>query len=823
MLCNLLSITEIIILLKVKVRGIRIELEEVERAIALVCKCSLNKIVILCNSNIQNNDQLKVSGGSNLILFFEEEILQSIPFIDDCNSTDSNKKTSNSVNDFRKFLIDKLLPIHMPTFILPVGQFPKTTTGKVDKNKLLERFEQQFSVVENNERHNSIVEKDPHSYSHGTPFNTITCEDLTGASLLSKKEIVDLLASKDTVTLCNTILSIYCQSLSRKVNDCIIRINHKQSNDTNVNITNFDRVDNIFQEINFYALGGNSLLAVEVLWRLRQLFPYNFFLDDLKLSILNLVGKVIDYTEYFERNSGASSHNTIKRKLMNRNLAQEDMISKRICTEQKLKVDICCNEWIGRAGTSNLHFSTEYNTYKAVDRNFLSSISMNEKWAHNLMRCIDASPVILFKSNENVHQAKTIDTKGISRGLIFIGSHGGDFVALDMISGEVVWRVLLGGEHIEGSAVCNQDGSKVFVCSYRGSDVDGRVPQNEEPSQNEYTEDCPKDDFQSLGTVWAIDTRSGNILWRFRTLGEIKSMPVTVIDDQRAEVLIAGAYDGQVYFINADNGISLLSVKLDGSIFTSPTIIDHKLADTKRLLVITTTKGKVTLLSYSLHNLSANGNTEKLSVSVEVFSTYDTGNFPIFSTPLYDIRTNSILFGVTDGSVRCLGLKRLDFEKDRGIYSDDGNCSTATRNRYEWYEKWTIRNTDKPIFSSPCKNNYTNSDSIIIGSHAGIVKCISIDTGDVLWKAANSTTVFSAPFCTSIKFIEGGELVAIPVVIVTTTAGDIIALDALDGKIICKKKIPGEIYSSPICIENRVYFGGRDDKLHCYNFKIDKQ
>ena len=65
-------------------------------------------------------------------------------------------------------------------------------------------------------------------------------------------------------------------------------------------------------------------------------------------------------------------------------------------------------------------------------------------------------------------------------GRLFIGSHGGDFRAINTLTGACVWTLDLdsvwrgaGRVHVEGSASCDLTGEVVYVGAFRGDDVDG--------------------------------------------------------------------------------------------------------------------------------------------------------------------------------------------------------------------------------------------------------------------------------------------------------------------------------------------------------------
>jgi len=96
----------------------------------------------------------------------------------------------------------------------------------------------------------------------------------------------------------------------------------------------------------------------------------------------------------------------------------------------------------------------------------------------------------------------------IADGTVYVGSAGGELVALDLQTGTVRWRYKTGEIGESSPAVAN-----------------GAV----------YIGDL-------TGTFHAVDAKSGKPLWTFKTSGEIRSSPVVVGD----RVLI-GSYDRFLY------------------------------------------------------------------------------------------------------------------------------------------------------------------------------------------------------------------------------------------------------------------------------------
>lgn len=107
---------------QVKINGIRIELGEVEQMIQKIDSIE-RAIVVIANNSTKANKAL-------LLAFMK-----------------TNKEVKN--NSIRSYLI-KYLPLYMiPTHFIRVDNFPLTPTGKIDRNKLVELYNDKCKNIEN--------------------------------------------------------------------------------------------------------------------------------------------------------------------------------------------------------------------------------------------------------------------------------------------------------------------------------------------------------------------------------------------------------------------------------------------------------------------------------------------------------------------------------------------------------------------------------------------------------------------------------------------------------------------------------------------------
>nr|XP_042911125.1 beta-alanine-activating enzyme isoform X2 [Parasteatoda tepidariorum] len=116
--------------------------------------------------------------------------------------------------------------------------------------------------------------------------------------------------------------------------------------------------------------------------------------------------------------------------------------------------------------------------------------------------------------------------------------------------------------------------------------------------------------------------------------------------------------------------------------------------------------------------------------------------------------------------------------------------------------------TNGPVFSSAANASFPGI--IIFGCHDGIIYCLN-ETSDLLWNFSCDAPIYATPFI----FKWNGE----NFVAVASTKGSIYILKLKNGKLIMSYNCPGEIFSSPVIVNNLLLIGCRDNNVYC--FKIE--
>ncbi len=130
-------------------------------------------------------------------------------------------------------------------------------------------------------------------------------------------------------------------------------------------------------------------------------------------------------------------------------------------------------------------------------------------------------------------------TAAIVDGAAYVGSLIGEFLAIDLATGDVRWTFRTKDESGIASSACIADGSVFFG-----------------------------DEF---GFLYCLDIKSGESRWQFEAGAEIISSP-HVVDG----LVVFGCYDGVVYAIDATSGKARWTFKTDAQIHSTVAVVDDK-------------------------------------------------------------------------------------------------------------------------------------------------------------------------------------------------------------------------------------------------------
>ncbi len=310
-------------------------------------------------------------------------------------------------------------------------------------------------------------------------------------------------------------------------------------------------------------------------------------------------------------------------------------------------------------------------------------------------------------------------------------------------------------------------------------------------------------------------------LWEFECEDEIRG-PATFHDG----MVFVGAYDNNVYSLNAATGEFIWKYATDGGIVSKPVIFENNLffgSEDHKIHVVSTRSGRIVWTYYSEGPIRSSPRVEDR----HVFIGSDDGNLhvvnaitgrralkvdlgaPIRSSPI--IVNENIYVGTENGeffSIDFRGKINWRVRAKRAITSSpqfmndvvyfgsiDGLIYAVDANN--GWTIWRFRMT-KGTVSSPC----IHEDHLFIGSADGNIYCIDTRSSKEIWRFATDHQVSSSPLFYKNSVYCGG------------VDGNLYCIDAKTGRLRWKFTTKSAITSSPMIQDDIVYIGSTDHKLY---------
>lgn len=265
------------------------------------------------------------------------------------------------------------------------------------------------------------------------------------------------------------------------------------------------------------------------------------------------------------------------------------------------------------------------------------------------------------------------------------------------------------------------------------------------------------------GLLYSFNFKTGTVDWSFDSKGMIKSKALVVGD-----LTIFGNYNYETNLWCLDSSGSLIWNRLVGSrgILAAPLLVEDS------SVLICTLDGTVELIN------AADGT----RIWTKKFET------PVFSSPQKIPGRNAILIAEVSKIVHCIDYKGATI--------------------------WNFQ-TDGHIFSSfTFDQSNENEVKILFGCHDKKLRCLNYNYGNQIvnlhWSVELPSHIFGTPKLAKINSEN--------FVISAATGGQINFIKLSDGKVEHSHKLPGEIFSTPVIFERKLFVGCRDDFLYCIQF-----
>jgi outer membrane protein assembly factor BamB/predicted Ser/Thr protein kinase len=312
-------------------------------------------------------------------------------------------------------------------------------------------------------------------------------------------------------------------------------------------------------------------------------------------------------------------------------------------------------------------------------------------------------------------------------------------------------------------------------------------------------------------------------IWEFNCEDEVRSSPAIV-----EGVLFIGAYDNNLYALDAKSGTFHWKYATEGGIPATPCVWKDRVfigSEDRIMYAIESATGRIIWTCPTEGRIRSSAQVEFEHVffgsddhhlyavnarSGRVAWHFDAGA-PVRSTPA--IAEEIIYVGAEDGQFFCLELQsgavKWRFRANQGItsspflYEDMVLFGSQDRHFYALDAKsgWTIwrYRSHKPIISSPCVDE---EGCVYFGSVDGNLYALDISSGRLIWKFDSESQITSSPAVDSGRVYFG------------TGDGHLISLDGKTGKERWRFKTGGPVPSSPKVVEDFVYIGSTDCKVY---------
>jgi outer membrane protein assembly factor BamB len=250
--------------------------------------------------------------------------------------------------------------------------------------------------------------------------------------------------------------------------------------------------------------------------------------------------------------------------------------------------------------------------------------------------------------------------------------------------------------------------------------------------------------------LYALDAKTGQFIWKYATDGGIASSPCVWRD-----MVFVGSEDRIFYAVNARTGGIAWTCPTGERIRSSPRVEYNQVffgSDDGYLYAVSADSGRVTWKFQALK--------------------------PIRSSPA--ISDDVVYFGSDDGHVYALDIQ-------------NGNM------------KWKYR-TNRRVTSSPA----VDEGLVFVGSTDWNVYALDARTRLAVWRYRTNNAVISSP-----AISEGCLYIG-------SVDGNLYAIETRSGRLIWKFATEGQITSSPAVAEGAVYFGSVDEHVYSVDVKTGK-
>jgi outer membrane protein assembly factor BamB/tRNA A-37 threonylcarbamoyl transferase component Bud32 len=286
-----------------------------------------------------------------------------------------------------------------------------------------------------------------------------------------------------------------------------------------------------------------------------------------------------------------------------------------------------------------------------------------------------------------------------------------------------------------------------------------------------------------------VDSGLIKAIWTFRCEDEIRSTPAL-----SHGMVYVGAYDNNLYAINADTGEFKWKFASSGGIASSPFVY-------KETVLTGSSDGHV----YSLKRESGQLNWR-----------FQTGA-SVFSSPIAEF--DHVFFGSDDGY-----LYAVSISTGRKVWQNNAHqkvrSSPCLSSEYIYFGTeggyvFCLDLSGKPKWQFPTKRAVMSSpvfgeDMIFIGSKDSGVYALDANSGFAIWRKRTRRPIVSSPA------LANGAL------FIGSSDGYLYSFDMYTGREFWSFQTDGQVNSTPAIYEDALYFGSTDGSVYCLSIDRGK-
>ena len=275
-------------------------------------------------------------------------------------------------------------------------------------------------------------------------------------------------------------------------------------------------------------------------------------------------------------------------------------------------------------------------------------------------------------------------------------------------------------------------------------------------------------------------------LWRFAFEDEVRSSPTV-----NGGIVYVGAYDHNLYALDAETGEFRWKYPTDGGIASSPCVHDDIVLVGSSDRVLYAVGARDGRIRWTCPTEGKIWSSPRAAFHHVFFGSDDRHLYAV------NVRSGRLAWKFkADGKIRsspCIGEEAIYVGCEAGVvYAVDTSGGT----------RWRFR-ARRGVTSSPA----VTDEMAYVGAHDRYVYGLDVRSGWLAWRYRTDGTVISSPA------VYGG------LVFVGSADGHLYALDARAGRLVWRYGTEDQVTSSPAVFGEGVYFGSVDGGIYCLDAK----